>query len=141
LSIEYERRAGWIGVNGNIGIASSRFGHFREQDFANPSMSLEFTKQSGRTTGSLTLNAARESRADAAVNLRSSSWNYGTELSYKYPIVGAYTLAGQFGYGLRKYTNEAVFANLGTFTAGVNLLKILSTERELMAGYRYRYSQ
>ena len=35
----------------------------------------EFTKQTGRTTGSLSLSASRESRADAAVNLRSTSWN------------------------------------------------------------------
>src|SRR5687767_2935033 len=35
-SADYSRRAGWIGLNANASIASSRFADFREQDFDNP---------------------------------------------------------------------------------------------------------
>jgi hypothetical protein len=140
LSAQYTRRAGWIGVNGSVGVASSRFGSIDGQDFNNPSISLQFTKQSGRTTGALSLSAARESRADAAVNLRSTSWNIPVGLSFKYPITGTYTLAGSLDYSSRDYVNEAVFASLATYQASVDLMHILTTERDIMAGYRYRFS-
>src|SRR5262245_18818194 len=62
LSVTYQRRAGWIGVNASVAMGASRFGKHTSENFSNPSYSLELTKQSGRTTGALTLNAARESR-------------------------------------------------------------------------------
>lgn len=141
LSAEYTRRAGWIGVNANVGVSSSRFAEIPGQNFDNPSIGLEFTKQTGRTTGSLTLSAARESRADASVNVRSTSWNIPVGLSFKYPIAGAYTLSGSLGYSSRRYLDEEVFTSLATYSTSVDLLKILSTERELVTGYRYRYSE
>ncbi|MBI5694112.1 MAG: hypothetical protein HZC55_28890, partial [Verrucomicrobia bacterium] len=114
LTADYTRRAGWIGVNAHAGVSSSRFGEFKSQDFNNPSFGVEFTKQTGRTTGSLVLSAARESRADAEVNLRSTSWNVPVGLSVKYPLAGAYTLAGSFGYSSRRFLDEAVFTSLET---------------------------
>ena len=47
-------------MNANASVGSSRFATLKGQDFDNPSFGLEFTKQSGRTTGSLTLSAARD---------------------------------------------------------------------------------
>ncbi len=141
LSAEYTRRAGWIGLNANAAVGSSRFGSIKGQDFNNPSFGLEFTKQTGRTTGSLTLAASRESRADASVNLRSTSWNIPIGLNFKYPIVSAYTLAGSFGYSSRRYLDETVFSSLQTFSASLDVFRILSNERELITGYRYRYSE
>jgi len=140
LSAEYTRRAGWIGVNGSAAVSSSRFATIKGQDFNNPSFGLEFTKQTGRTTGSLTLSAARESRADAAVNLRSTSWNIPIGLSFKYPISGTYTMSGSLGYSSRRYLDETVFASLSTYHVGIDLFHILTTERDVIAGYRYRYS-
>jgi hypothetical protein len=137
---EYTRRAGWIGVNGSVAVSGSHFGKHKEQDFTNPSYSLEFTKQSGRTTGSLTLNGARESRADAAVNMRSSSWNTNTGLNVKYPA-GINTFTGQLGYSSRKYVNDTIFANLATYTSAIDMIHILPGERELVSGYRYRLSE
>ena len=140
LSAEYTRRAGWIGVNANASVGSSRFASVKGQDFDNPSFGLEFTKQTGRTTGALTFSASRESRADSAVNLRSTSWNIPVGLNFKYPIVGTYTLAGTLGYSSRRYLDETVFASLATYNAAIDLLHMLSTERDLVAGYRYRFS-
>ncbi len=141
LSADYTRRAGWIGVNANAAVGSSRFASVKGQDFDNPSFGLELTKQTGRTTGSLSLSASRESRADAAVNLRSTSWNIPVGLSFKYPIVGTYTLAGSLGYSSRRYLDETIFSSLKSYSAALDLFKILSTEREMIAGYRYRFSE
>jgi hypothetical protein len=140
LVAEYTRRAGWIGVNGSVGVNGSYFDRNSDQNFSNPRYSLEFTKQSGRTTGSIMFNGARESRADAAVNLRSTSWNYGTGLNVKYPA-GINTFIGNFGYSSRVYVDDTIFADLATYTAGLDLIHILPAERELLAGYRYRFSE
>jgi hypothetical protein len=141
LAAEYTRRAGWIGVNGNLSISSAQFAKFSEENFTNPALGLELTKQTGRTTGSLKLNGARESRADAAVNLRTESWNYGANLNFRYPIVSTLTLSGSFGYASRNYVDETAFASLATYTSSLDLFHILSAERELIGGYRYRYSE
>lgn len=141
LSAEYTRRAGWIGVNANISVGSSHFAKFSSEDFVNPSVGFELTKQTGRTTGSFTVTGARESRADASVNLRSDSWNFNYGLNFKYPIVATYTMSGSFGYSKRDYANEAVFASLDTFSGAIDLLHTLTNDRDLLTGYRYRYSQ
>ena len=65
VSADYQRRAGWIGVNANVGVDATRFNVFSRENFANPHFGLELTKQTGRTTGSLNVNIARQSRADA----------------------------------------------------------------------------
>lgn len=141
LSAEYTRRAGWIGVNANIGVSSSRFATISGQDFADPSVGLEFNKQTGRTTGSLTLSAARQSRADPALNTRLSSWNYNTGLGFRYPIVGTYTLAGNLGYSTVKYSDSTIYADLNTYNAGLDIFHVLSSERDLVGGYRWRYGE
>jgi hypothetical protein len=140
VSLEYTRRAGWIGVNAGASAGASWFGKNKSQNFNNPSYNLELTKQSGRTTGAFTLSGARESRADAAVNLRSTSWNYNAGLNVKYPA-GNYTFTGNFGYSSRKYVEEAVFANLATYSSSLNVIRILPNERELVGGYQYRFSE
>lgn len=140
VSLEYTRRAGWIGVNAGASAGASWFGKHKSQNFNNPSYNLELTKQSGRTTGSFTLSGARESRADAAVNLRSTSWNYNAGLNAKYPA-GNYTFTGNLGYSSRKFLDETFFANLATYSTSVDVFRILPSERELIGGYRYRYSE
>jgi len=137
---EYTRRAGWIGVNASLTVTASKFGKLRSEDFSNPSYAMELTKQSGRTTGSFTLSAARESRADSAVNIRASSWNYNAGLSFKYPVVKRFTVSGAFSYSGRRYIDEVQFANLSTYTANADLFYLLSNERDLVGGYRFRES-
>lgn len=141
LSAEYTRRAGWISVNGRASVTSSRFASLKGQDFNNPSLGLEFNKQSGRTTGTLTLSATRESRADAAVNTRSTSWNVPVGLNLKYPISGTYTLVTGFDYMSRKYLDEEAFKSLRTYSASIDLIHVWTNERDISAAYRYRHSQ
>ena len=40
VSLEYTRKAGWIGVNAGVGVNLSRFGKFSSEDFQNPNFSL-----------------------------------------------------------------------------------------------------
>jgi opacity protein-like surface antigen len=138
VNVEYQRRAGIIGVNAAIGWDIGRFAKFTSEDFMNPHMSLELTKDTGRTTGSLQLNAARQSSTDSAANLRTQSWAYGTNLNWKYPVVERYTLSGGFGYSLMDYQDNTSVSDLATFTANIDLFYVYNTERDLMAGYRYR---
>lgn len=135
---EYTRRAGWIGVNASAAIDSSRYNVFNSEDFNNPKFNLELTKRTGRTTGSLTLAAARQSRADAAINVRSTSWNYNAGLAYRYRLVGIYTLSGHFGYSFVSYTDDSVFPDLATYTASADIVRVFSNERDVTLGYRYR---
>lgn len=138
---DYQRRAGWIGVNASVAMNIGLFSELEGQDFRDPTFGLELTKQTGRTTGSLTFSLARESRADAAVNTRSSSWNYATGLNFRYHIVGNWDLAGALGYAQREYVDDAVFSNLSTYSGSADLFHVFSSERDMIFGYRYRYSE
>jgi hypothetical protein len=143
LVASYQRRAGWIGVNASVSMGASRFGKNTSENFSNPSYSMELTKQSGRTTGSFTLNAARESRADAAVNFRTDSWNYNAGLNFKYPNPIGFTratLTGGANYSGKLYADSATLANLSTYSTNLDLIYMLPRERDFVAGYRYRYS-
>ena len=140
LNVEYQRRAGIIGVNAAMGWDLWRFDKFPSENFLNPHMSLELAKDTGRTTGSLQLSAARQSSTDSAANLRTQSWAYGTNLNWKYPVVERYTLSGGIGYSLMDYQDNTSVSDLATFTANVDMFYVYNTERDLMAGYRYRLS-
>lgn len=141
LGLEFERRAGIIGINASINVAMSHFGEFSSEDFMNPSMRAEFTKQSGRTTGSLSLGASRQSRADSAANIRTESWNYDVGLNAKYPVIERYSLSGGFNYTLLDYINNAFLVDLRTYAANIDLFYVYSSERDLVGGYRFRYGE
>ncbi|HSI07163.1 MAG: outer membrane beta-barrel protein [Rariglobus sp.] len=142
LGIDYTRRAGMIGVDGSLSWDLGSFASNASEDFSNPSLNLEFTKNNGRTTGSLKLNASRESQADPNVNLRTDAWNYGADLSWKYPVIERYSLAGTFGYGLIDYVdNSAGLIDLSTYSAGLDLNYAYDSKRQIIAGYRIRQSE
>ena len=141
LSLDFKRRAGLIGINGSVGIDASQFGKFKGESFQNPHFRAELTKASGRTTGSLTLGAARQSRADTAANLRNESWNYDTGINFKYPVIERYSISGSLNYSLLDYIDNTLFVDLRTYSASVDLYYVYTTERDLMAGYRIRYGE
>lgn len=141
LGLEFQRRAGIIGINGSVGIALSHFGEFSSEDFANPSMRAEFTKQSGRTTGSLTLGASRQSRADSAANIRTESWNYDLGVNLKYPVIERYSLSGGVNYTLLDYIDNSFLVDLRTYAANLDLFYVYTSERDLIAGYRIRHGE
>ena len=141
LGLELKRRAGLISVDGSVGIDATRFADNTAENALNPRFRTEFSKQSGRTTGVLSLGAARQSRADSAVNLRSESWLYDAALNLKYPIIERYSVAGSVGYSRLDYVNNAVLVDLQTFSASADLFYVYTSERDLFAGYRYRHGE
>lgn len=141
VGLDYARRAGFITVNAGAYVDASSFAENSGENFQNPRFNLEFTKQSGRTTGSLLLNAARQSRADSAANLRTESWSYEAGLNVKYPIIERYSLSGGIGYALRDFKDNRVLVDLQTYTANLDLFYIYNTERDIIAGYRVRYGE
>lgn len=141
LGLELKRRAGLISVDGSVGIDATRFADNTSENALNPRFRTEFSKQSGRTTGVLSLGAARQSRADSAVNLRSESWLYDATLNLKYPIIERYSVAGSVGYSRLDYVNNAVLVDLQTFSASADLFYVYTSERDLFAGYRYRHGE
>lgn len=142
LSLEYMRRAGLIGVNGSLSWNLGSFASNTSQNFSNPAMRLEFVKNTGRTTGSITFDAQRQSQADPNVNFRTDSWNYNAGLNWKYPVIERYSLAGSFGYGLLDYVdNSAGLTDLSTYTASTDLFYTYTSQRDIIAGYRIRVSE
>lgn len=142
FGVEYARRAGLISVNGNADWNLGSFASNADSNFANPSLGLEFVKNTGRTTGSLTFGANRESQADPNVNLRTDSWNYNAGLNWKYPVIERYSLAGSFGYGFADYTdNSAGLVDLTTYSASLDLFYAYTSQRDLVFGYSIRESE
>jgi hypothetical protein len=141
LGLEYIRRAGLITFNGSAFLDASQFSENRTENFENPRFRGEFNKQSGRTTGALTLGAARQSRADTAANIRSESWNYDAGLNLKYPVIERYTLSGGIGYSYLDFLNNAFLVDLRTYTANIDLFYIYTSERDLVGGYRIRWGE
>lgn len=140
-TLEYARKAGLIGVNASLGWDFGTFTNFSSEDYLNPSASLEFSKGTGRTTGAVQLNARRESRADPTVGLRTESWNYGVNFNYRYPVIERYSIAGNIGWTGTRYNDDTnTFTNLDTYTVGTDLFYNWRSDRDLLAGYRYRLS-
>ncbi len=143
VGIEYQRRAGLIGVNANVNFTVSHYLKNTLYDATNPTYSLEFDKNTGRTTGTLGFNAVRSSQEDATVNLHTESWNYNANLNVKYPVIDRYSLSESFNYGLLDYVQKGnqPLVNLSTLSSSTSLYYVLSEERDLSATYRYRFEQ
>lgn len=139
--VEIKRRAGIIGVNATGTLDYLGFGKYREQNAWNPSFSLELNKTTGRTTGALTVQAFRSSKADSAVNLRTQSWNFPLGLNLKYPINDNYYLSSQTNYLNRRYVDAAGLTNFTDISEGVDIFYTWTSKTDLFAGYRIRYSE
>jgi hypothetical protein len=138
LSTEYTRRAGLISVNASIGVSSGRFNKYTAEDFTNPTVDLEFTKDRGRLTGGLSLSAQRESNSDAAANIRADSWNYGGSLRFRYPINDRYYFSSLSDASATRYLRNAPLFNLSSYSEGVDIYYRYTSKLDLMGGYRIR---
>ncbi len=141
--VEYARKAGLIGVNASLNWNFGRFSTFTEEDYLNPSASLEFSKGTGRTTGAIQINSRRDSRPDPTVGLRTEAWHHGINLNYRYPVIERYSIAGNIGWATIDYVDNdgpAAFTDLDTYTIGTDLFYSWRSDRDLLAGYRYRLS-
>jgi Putative beta-barrel porin 2 len=141
LGIDFTRRAGWIGVNCSMSMDYARYVSYRTQNYDDPKFTAELTKQTGRTTGSLTVSAQKEDRADVDVNTRDTSWNYDVGLNFQYPVIERYSFTGTLDYSRVTYQDQQLFTNLSTYSGSIYLYYILNEQRDLFADYRARYSQ
>lgn len=141
VALEYARNAGLISVTGAVSLTLDSFASNSSEDSLNPSFSLELAKKRGRTTGSFTLGASRESQTDVLINQRTESWNYNAGVSVKYPVIDRYSLAGSLGYSVVDYTdNILALTDLSSYSASTDLVYKYSSRRDLLGGYRIRLS-
>jgi opacity protein-like surface antigen len=138
LDLEYKRKAGMLGVNAGLGWDFSAFQEFSSEDFANPHLTTELTKDAGRTTGSLTAGVKRESRADSVINIRTTSWDYDAGLNIKYPVIERYSLTGQLAWHRSDYQDNAALVDLNTWSLSSDVFYVYNSQRDLFGGYRLR---
>jgi hypothetical protein len=140
LSADIVRRAGWIGVNITAGLNWARYSSFSGQDYIDPTLSLELTKQTGRTTGSLTAGVTRQDRTDVTANTRDTSWNYTGGLDIQYPVIERYSITGTFDYAKTDYTDRALFTDSTTYSGNLFLYYVLNEQRDLFVDSRTRWT-
>jgi hypothetical protein len=141
LGVELKRRAGIIAVNGTAKFDYQRFSHYTSENAFNPYFFIEFSKTTGRTTGSFTVSAFRESRSDSAVNLRTNSWNFPLALSIKYPLNDKFYVNSSTGYLSRRYSSNPALANYRDYSESVDLFYVYTSKLDLVGGYRVRLSK
>ncbi len=139
--VDYRRRAGMIGVDGSVGVELGRFARYSSENYVNPRASVALLKNSGRTTGSVSFSAIRESSSDVAANLRAESWLYESLLKLRYPVIDRYSISASYQYTFRDFTDEPILVDLETHAASVDLLYALDSRRDLFAGYRLRRTE
>ena len=141
VALNYIRNAGLIGVNSELSWTRADFAENAAESFSDPTLTLEFNKKTGRTTGSLSFSAGRQSQADASINQRTVAWNYSTAFNWKYPVMDRYSVGGTLSYGLIDYTGTtSTLTDLTTKSASTDLFYRYDSQRELLAGYRIRQS-
>ncbi len=139
VGADYVRRAGLIGVDASIGVATGRFHRYGDQDYTNPTAKLELNKSKGRLTGSVALSAQRESRSDVSANIRTNSWYYDAALNARYPINDRYYFTSTSEYNRRDYLRTAALYNLSSVSEALDVFYRYSSKLDLQGGYRFRY--
>jgi len=138
LGVNYSRRAGLIGVNGTISVASSRFNKYTGEDFTNPSLNLDFTKDRGRLTGSFGLSAQRESNSDVTINERADWWNFGSSFKFRYPINDRYYFTSLTDASMQDYVHNSALFSLSSYSEAVDVFYSYTSKLDFMGGYRVR---
>ena len=138
---EYRRKAGMLGVNASLRCDLATFSEYSNEDYANPALRAELTKNSGRTTGSITAGVAKETRADSAINLRTTSWHYDAGLNFKYPVIERYSLSGQVGYDQERFEDNLGLVDIHSYLASTDVFYVYTSQRDIFGGYRYRLTE
>lgn len=141
VGAEIKRRAGIIAVNATGTLNYATYGSYSDENSFNPNFRVEFDKATGRTTGSLSISAYRESRSDSAVNLRTNSWNFPLSLGLKYPVNDRYYLTSQTSYLRRRYVETTSLANYTDFAQAFDVFYVYTSKLDLVGGYRIRVSK
>jgi len=138
---ELKRKAGLIAVDLVAKVDFVRYQDYTDENAVNPNFSLMFTKDTGRTTGTLSISAYRETRADSAVNLRTSTLNFPVALNVRYPIDDKFYLTSATEYARRNYEDNAALVDYTDLSEAVDFYYTYSSKLDLLAGYRLRLSE
>ena len=141
VGAEIKRRAGIIAVNATGTLNYAAYGSYSDENSFNPNFFVEFNKATGRTTGSLTISAYRESRSDSAVNLRTNSWNFPVGLNLKYPVNDRYYLTSATTFLRRRYVETTSLANYTDYSQALDVFYVYTSKLDLVGGYRIRVSK
>lgn len=141
LGTEYRRNAGTLSINARAQIGYERYDKHSDRNAWNPSLRLELIKTTGRLTGSLSVSAVKESRADSAINLRTSAWSYPIALNLRYPINEKFYATSSTGYLRRSYEDTVVLSNLTEYSQAIDFFRVYTSKLDLLAGYRVRFSE
>ncbi len=141
LGTEYRRGAGTLSVLARAQIGNERYSTNSDRNAWNPSLRLELARTTGRLTGTLAIGATKASRADSAINLRTSSWSYPVDLNLKYPINEKMYVTSNTGYLHRSYADKVVLSNLTEYTQAVDVFRVYTSKLDLLGGYRVRFSE
>src|SRR6188768_2991821 len=141
VGTELKRKAGLIAVDFTAKVDFVHYGEFTEEDSVNPNFALLLTKDTGRTTGSFSVQAYRETRTDSAVNLRTSSLNYPVALNLRYPIDDKFYLTSATQYLRRTYEDNASLVDYSDISEALDCYYRYSSKLDLLAGYRLRLSE
>lgn len=138
--VELKRRAGIIAVNLVAKADYVTYGTYTDENSLNPSFSLELNKTTGRTTGTLNVNAYRETRSDAAVNLRTTTWNFPIGLSLRYPVNDHLYITSATGYLKRSYDDNSGLVDYTDYTQAFDAFYVYTSKLDLLGGYRLRHA-
>lgn len=142
LGLDYERKAGIIGVNGSLNVDSSFYAKYEDENATDPSASLEFTKAEGRVTGSWLTSVARNHRDNAAANIRTESWEYTSGLKLRYPVISRYSISGGLDFSRQNFSDDNLgLVDIDSYAVSADLLYAYTSERDLFAGIRVRHDE
>jgi hypothetical protein len=136
----YTRKAGVIGVNADFTMNFGQFFGIPGQDFADPSLTIGFSKGVGRTTGTLSFNASKVNTPDPIANDRAIGWNYGTSLNIRYPVIERFYLTDAASVSGSSYANQTLFAGQQTYSEGINMNFVYDSKLDLFDGYVFALS-
>jgi hypothetical protein len=138
VSANYVRRAGIINVDATATVTAELFSQVRGQDVVDPDFSLVLTKGVGRTTGSLNLEAQRESSPDPLTNSRPISWDYTSALDLRYPVNDRYYFTSASGVALTDYQNQLLYSDLDSYSENLGINYIYNSKLDLTGSYAFR---
>lgn len=138
VGIELKRRAGIIAVNATAKLDYLTYNRYTGENSLNPSLSIDLNKTTGRTTGTFTVSAFRETRSDSAVNLRTSSWNFPVNLNLRYPVNDHLYLTSGTGYLRRTYDDTAGLVDYRDISEAIDFFYVYTSKLDLLGGYRLR---
>lgn len=141
VGVELKRKAGILAVSSTAKLTYLRFKTFTDENALNPNFIVEFSKATGRTTGSLSVSAYRESRSDSAVNVRTNSWNAPVSLTLKYPINDKFSVSAATGFLSRNYTDNTALTDYTEFSEALDGYYRYTSKLDLVTGYRLRLSR